>query len=297
VRAWHPTNTVIEPRIHEFITSDGYRHRYRHWMPQHVRPRGYVVALHGIQSHSGWYVYSSDRLAAAGYDVRFLDRRGSGMNGEARGHAVHSQRLVNDVSQFLGDVRAERAATSSTGPVVLLGASWGGKLAAAVAAQRPELVDALALLYPGIRARFRPSQRQRLLLRLAMAAGVERRQVEIPLQDAELFTDSEEWREFIRRDPLALRAATVGFLQASVELDRLAESALSTIACPVLLMLAGRDRIIDNVAVRAACTRLPSTQLTTIEYPAAAHTLEFEPGRDRFVDDLIGWVGGLSPAP
>ena len=56
-------------------------------------PRGYVVALHGIQSHSGWYEYSSGRMCEAGFEVRFLDRRGSGENTEDRGHAVHPDRL------------------------------------------------------------------------------------------------------------------------------------------------------------------------------------------------------------
>ena len=86
---------MIEPSLREHVASDGYRLKYRHWAP--VNPRGIVIALHGIQSHSGWYDYSSRRLADAGFAVYFPDRRGSGLNGFQRGHAAHAMRLVNDV--------------------------------------------------------------------------------------------------------------------------------------------------------------------------------------------------------
>src|SRR5258708_6872444 len=92
------------PQIRTYIASDGYRLHYRHWEPA-AAPRAIVVALHGIQSHSGWFTYSSERLAEAGFEVCFLDRRGSGMNEPGRGHVIHYERLVNDVSQFLVEIR------------------------------------------------------------------------------------------------------------------------------------------------------------------------------------------------
>ena len=69
----------MPPQFEHIVASDGYRLFARHWRPN-GQPRGFVVALHGIQSHSGWYEYSSGRLCEAGYDVLFLDRRGSGRN-------------------------------------------------------------------------------------------------------------------------------------------------------------------------------------------------------------------------
>ena len=48
--------------------------------------KAHIVALHGIQSHSGWYTWSSRKLAEAGFAVHFTDRRGSGLNWQARGN-------------------------------------------------------------------------------------------------------------------------------------------------------------------------------------------------------------------
>lgn len=282
---------AIEPEIARFEASDGYRFHYRHWRPpEKTRPLGYAVALHGIQSHSGWYEYSSRRLCEAGYEVCFLDRRGSGLNEEARGHAPHPERLINDVVQFLAETRARRNREAPTSPVVLLGLSWGGKLAVNVAARRAELVDALGLLYPGICARIRPRWYQVLGLRLGMLLGKESKRVAIPLSDPELFTAEPEWQEFIRNDPLALREATLSLLAASRALDEETGRDAKRIRCPVLLMLAGRDRIIDNAATRRYFERIPAAHRKVIEYPDARHTLEFEPNREQIVDDLLAWL-------
>lgn len=277
--------------IKRFVASDGYRFCYRHFPAETGEPRGYVVALHGVQSHSGWYGFSSRAMSRAGFDVRFLDRRGSGLNGEDRGHAIHADRLVNDVAQFLAEVRAIRNSVGPLQPVILLGLSWGGKLATAVAAQRPELVDGLVLLYPGLCSQIRPTFRQRFLLRLAKSFDVMRKVSPIPLQDPALFTGEAEWQQFIRDDKLALHEATSGFFLANGALDRAVQRHPEWIHCPALLMLAGKDRIIDNDAVKRMYERFGSSQRAFAEYSTAGHTLEFEPNRAEIFAELVAWLG------
>ena len=64
--------------VEEFKAGDGYVWRYRRFAPQGAA-RAEVAFIHGIQSHGGWYEYSSSQLARAGFAVSFLDRRGSGL--------------------------------------------------------------------------------------------------------------------------------------------------------------------------------------------------------------------------
>jgi alpha-beta hydrolase superfamily lysophospholipase len=248
------------------------------------------VALHGIQSHSGWFTYSSGKLAGAGFEVCFLDRRGSGMNEPARGHVVHFERLVDDVAQFLADAR-NRTCRPPDAPVILLGVSWGGKLATVTAAHRPDLIDGLALLYPGLQARVRTRWDQNLRLSLAERLGIREKRARIPLDDARLFTGEPRWQKMIRNDPLALHDVTVSFLLANRELDRRLPMCPAAIRCPVLVMLAGRDEIINNAATARYVRQFAAKEVSLIEYADARHTLEFEPDRDRFIDDLIAWLG------
>jgi acylglycerol lipase len=302
----------MQPTIATHVAPDGYRLHFRRWFPS-GHPRARIVYLHGIQSHGGWYERSCRALCEAGCDVFFLDRRGSGLNEPDRGHAKNWQQLETDVVSFLRAVRggehaptngSDRTATAdqNTGvepaaallPVILLAVSWGGKLAAVVAARNGELVDGLGLLYPAIAARVRPRWDQVLLLKAAIRLGAGRRQMPIPLDNPALFTGSPRWQRFIAEDPLSLRQATLSLFRASHDLDRAVQDTAEQIRTPTLMMLAGRDQIIDNAAARAYFNRLASLEKKLIEYPEAQHTLEFEEPPDGFLADLAGWVGTIA---
>lgn len=268
-----------------FTASDGYVIRYRRWPAQQCR--GLVLAMHGIQSHSGWYEWSSQRLAAAGFTVYFADRRGSGLNGLQRGHAAHGERLINDVRALRLLALHEHAKSL---PVTVLGVSWGGKIATAAACLFPDEFQRLALLYPGLIPRLQPTWSQRLRLKLARQFEIVKRHIPIPLDDPALFTQVPNWQQFIREDPLALHTVTSALLNAGSDLDRIVTRTLHSLPVPVLLMLAGDDQIINNQKTLQLFSQLPSTQLQTRIWDQARHTLEFEPQREQIFQQLVNWL-------
>jgi alpha-beta hydrolase superfamily lysophospholipase len=270
-----------EPAIHTHTAGDGYRWKYRRYEPSSA-PRANVVCIHGIQSHGGWYEYCCRRLAEAGFAVSFLDRRGSGLNQEDRGDAPSFRRLLDDIAEYL-------TAQGESRPTHLLAISWGGKLALALQRRHPGLVDGLALLCPGVVSQVRPSLRERLGIAWSYVVSPGR-PFPVPLNDPELFTASPEWQQFLRDDPLSVRQATARFLAHSVRLDGYLRFVRKYVTVPVLLLLAGQDRIVDNASTRRFVESLASPDKTIIEYPEAHHTLEFEPRPHRYLDDLIGWL-------
>jgi alpha-beta hydrolase superfamily lysophospholipase len=264
--------------------GDGYRWQYRHYAAP-ATPRAGVVCIHGIQSHAGWYEYSCTHLARAGFDVYFLDRRGSGVNEQARGDAPGFRRLLDDLAEFLQTLRTAEPRRK----IFLVAISWGGKLGTALQRRHPGLVDGLALLCPGFFPRVRPTRRQRLGIIWARLTNPGRR-FPIPLNDPELFTATPRWQQFLRDDPLSLREATARLLIESVRLDGYLRVVPAHVTVPVLVLLAGRDRIIANVRTRRFVDRFAAADKEIIEYPDAHHTLEFEPDPDRFLDDLQRWL-------
>jgi alpha-beta hydrolase superfamily lysophospholipase len=273
-----------EPVLLTHTASDGYRWKYRRYDPP-AEARARVVCVHGIQSHGGWYDHSCRRLADAGFEVFFLDRRGSGLNEQDRGDAPSFRRLIDDIAEFLSELKTQNSKLKT----FLVAISWGGKLAAALLRRHPGLVDGLALLCPGFRAVVRPPLRERLGI-LWSYLTAPRKMFPVPLDDPELFTASPEWQQFLRDDPLAVRRATARFLANSVRLDGYLRFVPKYVTVPVLLLLGGRDRIIDNAATRRFVESFATTDRTVIEYPEAHHTLEFEPRPHRYLDDLIGWL-------
>ncbi len=277
--------------VGKFVAGDGYPLHFRHY-PAGPSPRAAVVAIHGIQSHAGWYEYSCQRLSQAGYEVFFLDRRGSGMNQQARGDAPSFRCLIDDLAEFL---RYGLPATVSFRglPIFLVAISWGGKLAVALQRRHPGLVAGLALVCPGFFPQVRPSLGQRLAIFRTRLFNPTRL-FPVPLDDPELFTANPPWLEFLRNDPLSLHQATARFLIESARLDVYLRFCPRHVNVPVLLLLARRDRIIHNQPTRRYVQRFASPDKQMIEYPEAYHTLEFEPDPAVFLKDLITWLEGIA---
>lgn len=277
--------TVTDISLHNATASDGYVWSYRSYEPA-SEPRAEIVALHGIQSHGGWYVESSERFADAGYRVSFLDRRGSGLNFRDRGDAPSFRRLLDDIAEFL---------SGRPRPRFLLGISWGGKLAAAFNRRYRGLIDGLILVAPGFKPHVRPTTAD--IARIAVARWSDpRRLFPIPLNDPDLFTADPTRREFIRDDSLALRQATARLMFESARLDVYLKFVPRHIDVPTFLALAEGDRIIDNRKVRRYVGHFATADKLVHEYQGAHHTLEFEPGGPPFMEDALNWLDQRSPA-
>ena len=277
------------PQVRSFTASDGYPLHIALW-PAQREPRGHVVVLHGVQSHGGWYHNLGRVLSAAGYVTSFPDRRGSGANQRDRGHAPSARRLIHDLVEWIEAVRAEQPGL----PVAVAGISWGGKLALILAARRPDLVDAVALVCPGLHPRVGVTARERLAIAWAVVTN-RRKMFPIPLSDPALFTDSAEGQAFIAADPLGLHEGTAGLLFASVWIDRMVARTAGRIRQSALLIQAGRDRIIDNDHTLAFFRKLAATDTQVINYPEGHHTLEFDPDPNRYARDLVTWLDGHLP--
>jgi acylglycerol lipase len=297
--AFCPAVTVPAPKIEFYSARDGRRLAVRVWDAA-ASPRARIVFLHGITSHGGWYSQSGAHLASAGFDVHFLERRGSGLNAGESGDVDRWSTWIDDVTVYLEllrnlptpDTRSKirRGEHLTPPPIVLCGISWGGKLAAAVARRHPGLVKALGLICPGLYSPHEPGLLKRIALGAPLPARLRRRRVAIPLRSPVLFTDSYEWRKFIAHDPLSLRQVTWQFAREDRQLTRYARQSAPFLHLPILLVLAGRDRIVDNQRTRAFLSRTGATCRTLVEYPNAAHTLEFEPDPQPYFADLVSWL-------
>ena len=282
-----------EGTIGSFSMRDGAQLYLRRWGA--AGPRGAVVVIHGIRSHSGWYVGTCGRLADAGYEVAALDRRGAGLNkaqrGDAGDHARHDlgeggwADFADDLGEFIGDVRHRLPGL----PVHLVAISWGAKLAAASCIRNVGLADSLSLVCPGLAPKVDLGLGEKLRVAAALVTNP-RKLFDVPLGDARLFTDNPERIAWIENDPLSLRQVTARFLYETRRLDRFVLRRAGEMRVPTLMMLAGRDRIVDNDRTRAIFSRFSPLKKEEIVYPDAAHTLEFEPDPEPMRRDLLRWL-------
>jgi acylglycerol lipase len=264
--------------------SDGYRAHARYWRGAAAASTG-VLYLHGIQSHGGWFEWSASVLAKAGLAVLLPDRRGSGLNDAARGDVVHWSRWVDDVAEQVDWLRSEAGVER----VAVLGVSWGGKLAIAATRDRRVSLAGVLLVAPGLFSQVDVGWATKMRIGVALARDP-KTMFDIPLSDPALFSDNPAGRAFIADDPHKLTHATARFLWMSSRLDRRLRG-LGAGACtsPMTLLLAGRERIIDNVATMAWAERVaPSADLQ--QFQAASHTLEFEHSVSDYENALQRWA-------
>jgi acylglycerol lipase len=268
-----------------FITAgDGVGLHYLHWRTERLPPSAVVVFLHGIASHAGWFAETAADLNRQGVEVYGLDRRGSGRSGGPRGHLDRYERALDDVEQLVRLVASEHPDT----PVFLAASSWAAKLAVAYAASRAAPLSGLLLLGPGLLPRVNLSPWRRVLV---VAGHLVRPMARLPIPlTPELYTANPPYRDFIRSDPLRLLEATTQFFWQTARLDRRRRRDSARLALPVLLLQGHGDQMMDVPATRRWFERLGGDDKTYRAYPGAGHTLDFEPDRSAYLDDMLAWL-------
>ncbi|WP_411281618.1 alpha/beta hydrolase [Gemmatimonas sp.] len=84
--------------------------------------RGTIILLHGLGAHDALAIQAGDSLRrVTGMNILFLDLRGNGRSGGARGRIGHDAQYANDLT---GVVRELKRANPS-GPVLLVGVRQG----------------------------------------------------------------------------------------------------------------------------------------------------------------------------
>jgi len=222
--------------IESVLAADGYPLRYRSW--QDGTSDTLVVTLHGLLTHSGWFSTLADALLARGIHVIGHDRRGSGLNDQDPGDIDGPERLLQDLGAVVAPHRARYK------NIVYLGWCLGSVVSLRFLLEQPEMGEGLIMMSPDIyechvndkvHSVFSdPKWDTRVLPRL---------KVPIPV---EVYTDTEHLDGFIRKDELKLRSFTPRFLRATLRLKQSLESDFAAFRKPSMLVLAARDRIIDN---------------------------------------------------
>jgi alpha-beta hydrolase superfamily lysophospholipase len=236
------------------------------WSPA-GEPHSVVFYVHGTQSHAGWLFETGPRLARLGCAVYALDRRGSGASEGPRGHVESYADWIEDYIAAMVHVRELHPKL----PMLLNGQSFGGAIAAGLAADPRATHDATLLVSPLIAPRIG------LDLWKDVADDVP---VGLPSPD-EWFTTQPRYLERIRTDPLMVRSITRRFQEARIRLAEHYMGADAPLARrPCALVLSATDPMIDLASARDAFHRLAGGTGMVVELPGSDHYLEYTPSQE-----------------
>jgi alpha-beta hydrolase superfamily lysophospholipase len=110
-----------------------------------VPRRGQVLLVHGLGEHAGRYAHLAQWLSDRGYAVRGYDLYGHGHSSGPRGHLARDLQHLEHLAELASATRAPGAA-----PLLVLGHSLGGLIAAAAVAHGLLRADGLVLSSPAL---------------------------------------------------------------------------------------------------------------------------------------------------
>ncbi len=245
-----------ESTLSTFTASDGENLAVQDWyLPHGVPARGMVVLVHGLGEHAGRYDHVARRLNAWGFAVRGYDQYGHGDSNGVRGALPQHHRLIEDLADI---VESARRRIGGKLPLILLGHSMGGLVAASFVARELLPVDALVLSSPALATRLGGVQK----LMLAV----------LPRLAPNLTVSNGLDPQYLSHDPAvvaAYRADPRVHDRISARLARyIAEEGPYVLAraprwkVPTLLMYAGQDRLVDPAGSRAFARAAPPGVVT-----------------------------------
>ena len=265
------------PKMGQFDTEDGSRLYYDCWAAKGDYPC--VIYLHGLESHMGWFSNLAQFLNSRDISVYAFDRRGSGLN-KSNSRNFSSRYMSSDLKMFLGLVKKEHPDSR----IFLIGLCLGGKIAVDFFYYYQDCLDGLILISPSLKTRLKFSLSDKLSILFRP-----NKMIKVPIKDT-VFTSNEKYLKYIEKDSLRLRHIPAQHLLEIAKMDRHLKTASENIKLPVLLMLAGIDKIINTRSCRRWYKKLPSTDKTLKFYKKYHHILTFEEDAAKVMEDIVSWI-------
>ena len=243
-----------------------------------------VIMTHGLESHSGWFVQSAAFMAGLGHPVYLVDRRGSGLSKERRGHSKNFREWSRDL-ESVARITLKRHHTNQ---LHVIGHCFGAIPATVFTIENSDMVASLILPTPGFSTTTDLSIAQKLHV-LGDRLGRRSHYLPVPLE-TEHFTDSAEYQQFIRNDKLKLHEVTSAFYWNVNAARKFVRANVEALRCPTWVGLAGRDEIVEPEPTRALFRDFGSVQKRLTSFSEAKHILEFSPAREEFFRELENWL-------
>jgi len=308
-----PSNPVPRDAVCATIAAeDGVELRYARFPANRSPVRGTVAILHGRNEFIEKYFETVADLRRRGYAAVAFDARGQGGSARLLGNARKGH--VRDFADYVNDFDAivqEVVLPDCPPPYYVLAHSTGAMVALLAAQRLRTQIDRMVLTSPMLAL---PQGSPKWLARLtgfAMHIGLGEAYIPgggstllqtLPFDGNLVTSDPERYARMaalIQAAPaLGLGSPTVGWVNAAMRAAcRMAEADFEdAVPIPVLMVIAGADRVVDNRAAEDLSRRLKTT--AHLRIPGARHEIlmERDEYRDQFWAAFDAFIQGRQPS-
>lgn len=272
---------AFTPTEAHFDGPGGLKIFYRHWTPA-AAPKAVVVICHGVNSHTGQYLWAGEQLANAGYSVYAADLPGRGLS---EGKRFFTTSVATYADTVAGMIAVAKAAEPGR-QVFLLGHSAGGLTSTYFSLDHQAEIAGLICESFAYRV-YAPSFALPILKWLGKVAP------NLPVLNLpfEAFSRDPAAVKAMYDDPLikgeAQPAATVGALiTASERLHR----EFNRITLPVFILHGTADKATVPAGSQEFFDTASSTDKTLRLYDDHFHDLLNDVGKEGVMADIVFWL-------
>jgi len=264
----------LQGRESSFTSSDGLRIFYREFISENERAR--LVIVHGIGEHSGRYGNVVEKLVHGNTSIWAMDLRGHGKSEGKRGHILAFDDYLNDVSAM---VDMAKQGIGAKRKCFLLGHSMGGLIALDFALRYPARIDGVIISSPSLGIAVNVPALKKAMGKL-MSSVLPGLALSNGIDITKLSHDKEVVRAY-GEDPLVHdRVSARWFTEILEGMERVRNSA-PLFKVPLLMQLAGDDRLTDVNASKDFFDKLTVDDKTVRIYKTLYHEIYNEPEESR----------------
>ncbi len=245
-------------------------------------PKAVVILCHGVNSHSGQYLWTGERLTASGFSVFACDHRG-------RGRSEGPRFFITDIRDYTDDLGLVIATAKAREPgkqVFLLGHSAGGVVSCTWALDHQSEIagfvcESFAFEVPAPAAL------------LAIVRGLAKVAPRIPVLKLKMkdFTRDQAALRVLKQDPLTQGevqpAGTVAALLRAT--DRMRRE-FPTLTLPLLILHGTADKATVPAGSQLFHDKAGSRDKTLKLYDGHYHDLLNDLGKEGVLADVVAWI-------
>jgi alpha-beta hydrolase superfamily lysophospholipase len=267
-----------------FTAADGEALIVQEWpLPFHLAQRGTVIIVHGLGEHAGRYDHVARRLNDWGFSVRGYDQFGHGESGGARGGLPSDGRLLDDLAEIVDSTR--RRMEPGT-PLLLLGHSMGGLVAARFVSLAMRPVEGLVLSSPALNPGLSAVQKFLLATLPSIAPSL---RVNNGVKPHFISHDQAVVSAYLA-DPLVHDRISARLARFVARTGPEVVASASQWKVPTLLLYAGDDRLLNAQGSRDFAARAPKATVQSQCFDKLYHEIFNEPDARPVFEALHRWI-------
>ncbi|MFX1571171.1 MAG: alpha/beta hydrolase [Promethearchaeota archaeon] len=259
---------------------------YQWWLPESGELKAYIIAIHGWGTHSDRMKIPAEYFTEKGYAVYSFDLRGHYRNaGDIVGHIDSMDHIQKDLILFM-DVIREIAKDKKK---FLMGHSFGGLISLIYAINHPTL-DGVLVSSPLLGMFMKLSMGKKVIKSISKTLGkLSPNKILNNIIDQNQLTSD---LKILKQHIIDKNKIDIISAKSVSEIDTYSKWTVenaSQLICPVLIMQAGKDKIVDKGKTRDFFESISSKDKDYKEYAGFLHELWNEKGRVQVFQDMYVW--------